>query len=106
MTTRSVCFTIFEPSWAHELLYDPAIKCAAVQKEKCPDTGREHFQGFIQLVKPMRYAGIKKLLQCDSAHLEATKGTPQQAWDYCTKEDTRIDGPWTYGERPKGQGNR
>jgi len=25
-------------------------------------------------------------------------GTPKQAWTYATKEDTRVDGPWYYGE--------
>lgn len=24
-----------------------------------------------------------------------------KAWGYCTKEDTRVEGPWTHGEMPK-----
>lgn len=103
--TRSVCFTIFG-DWNPQILADPKIKCAAVQREKCPETGREHYQGFLMLASTLRYAAIKKLLQSDSAHLEKTMGTPQQAWDYCTKEETRIDGPWTFGNKPVGQGNR
>lgn len=99
-------FTIFSEDWDHAVLRDERVKCAAVQQEKCPDTGREHFQGFVQLVKPMRLMSIKSLLKCDSAHLERTKGSPIQAWDYCTKEETRIGGPWTYGDKPGGQGKR
>ena len=28
-------------------------------------------------------------------------GQPKGAIEYCTKEDTRIDGPWSYGEKPQ-----
>lgn len=105
MTTRSVCFTIFS-EWDHSVLSDERVKCACVQKEKCPETGKEHYQGFCMFVKPMRYSSIKELLKCDSAHLEKTKGTPLQAWEYCEKEESRIDGPWKYGDKPKGSGHR
>lgn len=88
------------------MLRDERVKCAAVQKEKCPDTAREHYQGFLMLTKPMRLMSIKAILQCESAHLEKTKGTPQQAWEYCVKDDTRIEGPWTYGDKPVGNGHR
>jgi len=57
------------------------------------------------------------------AHWEQRKGTHEQVWsvacargvvtsppvpqarDYCGKADTRLDGPWTYGEEPQ-QGKR
>jgi len=32
-----------------------------------------------------------------SAHFEPRHGTHQQAVEYCSKEDTRIEGPWTVG---------
>lgn len=58
------------------------------------------------LTAPARLQRIKELLKCSTAHVEKTKGSPQQAWDYCIKEDTRIDGPWTLGKRPGGAGAR
>lgn len=82
------------------------LGAACVQKEKCPETGKSHYQGFAMLTKVMRFAAIKKELLCDSAHVEKCRGTPQQAWDYCCKEETRIDGPWTVGTRPGGRGSR
>lgn len=30
--------------------------------------------------------------------LQGAKGTPKQAWGYATKEETRANGPWTFGE--------
>lgn len=92
--------------WDHTVLMHESIRRAVVQKEKCPDTGREHFQGFLELNAPMRFAGIKSLIRCDSSHLEKRKGTPLQAWEYCVKEESRVDGPWMYGDPPKGQGHR
>lgn len=105
MTSRNWCFTIFG-DWDHEALRDDTVVRAAVQKEKAPDTGREHYQGFVSLSSAVRMAAVKKLLKCESAHVEKAKGSPQQAWDYCVKEDSRVDGPWIFGERPGGQGNR
>lgn len=106
MTSRSVCFTIFDMAWDRNVLMHEDVKCACVQKEKCPESAKEHFQGFVMLNKPMRYSAIKTLLSCESAHLEKTKGSPIQAWEYCEKEDTRVDGPWSFGDKPKGAGHR
>lgn len=104
-TLRSFCFTIFG-EWDKSPLESDDFKCAVVQQEKCPETGKLHYQGFGMLQTPKRVTAIKKLLCCESAHIEKTKGTPQQAWDYCTKEDTRVDGPWEFGPRPAGRGAR
>ncbi len=47
---------------------------------------------------PTRAAAINKF---DKAiHCEGVKRTPNTAADYCMKEDTRIEGPWEFGERP------
>lgn len=46
--------------------------------------------------KCVRFAAVKKLFP--SAHIEPRRGTLAQAVDYCTKEDTRVDGPWHLGE--------
>jgi len=57
-----------------------------------------HLQGYILFDAPRRLAFVKKMLP--TAHWETRKGTHEQAADYCNKEDTRVEGPWTLGEPP------
>lgn len=64
-----------------------------------------HHQGFFQL-KHKKVMGTAKSYISDRAHLEKTKGTPQQNRDYCTKDDTRVDGPFEFGDIPAGKGAR
>lgn len=59
--------------------------------------GTPHIQGYIELLKPMRFQKLKSLIS-PRAHLEPRRGTRIQARAYCMKEDTRVEGPWEYGE--------
>lgn len=78
----------------------------AAQVECCPTTNRLHIQGFLQFDSPKRFAFVKKLHA--TAHWEASKGNFEDAFAYCTKEDTRVPGslPRTWGSHPLGQGKR
>lgn len=44
---------------------------------------------------------IKEVLGTDQVHLEPAQGSDDQCVAYCSKEDTRVAGPWTFGERMK-----
>jgi len=69
-------------------------------------SGTPHLQGYVQFTNARAMASLKKL--CPEAHWEARMGTAAQAKAYCTKEETRVSGPWTIGEEnePVGQGKR
>lgn len=76
------------------------------QRELCPDTAREHFQGYMEFNVQKRYTEIHAQLDgMSNAHLEPRRGPQHAAIAYCSKEDTRIEGPWIFGE-PKNQGQR
>lgn len=65
--------------------------------------GRCHFQGYASFTKAYRLSGLKKLLK--TAHWTVCKGTETENIEYCSKEDSRIDGPWSTGT-PSEPGKR
>lgn len=58
--------------------------------ERCPKTGRYHWQGYAEFNKAMDLVAVKKALDCNYVHLEARRGTQEQAIAYCRKEDTGV----------------
>lgn len=77
-----------------------------VYQEELGANGTMHLQGYLEFNKVVRMSWIKDKLNEDTIHLEKAMGTPQQCRDYCTKEDTRIGGPYEFGEIGKGSGSR
>lgn len=76
--------------------------------EVCPETNRRHIQGYVECKKQLTKKQLKTALGLEKDfHFEARRGSQQQAIDYCTKEETRIAGPFHYGS-PKlsSQGKR
>lgn len=66
------------------------------QKEKGEKTGYEHYQIYIENPTTIRFETLKN--KFPTAHCEIRRGTKQQAYDYCTKEETRIGEPFGNGE--------
>ena len=70
----------------------------------CP--GQLHLQGYIIFDAPKRLSTIRKLdSQAARAHWEPRRGTHAEAQNYCTKCDTRVAGPFTFGVPPSGHGS-
>lgn len=63
------------------------------------DSGTPHYQGAVVLKKKVRFKTLKKLVP--RAHFEPMRGTPEQAAEYASKEEGRLEGPWRYGEPPR-----
>lgn len=100
--TRDWCFTIhLPPDWVYE--HDPSItRYCIFQEEVCPTTGRHHYQGYVCFKKPKRLSEVKHILGREEAHLEAMRGTREQARDYAQKEESRVPGyePQVHGVFP------
>lgn len=93
---RSVLFTSFDSELRPQL--SDCINFLVYQVERAPSTGKLHVQGYAEFNKQATLKTIKSALGDNSAHIEPRRGTPEQAIAYCSKEDTRIEGPWTFGE--------
>jgi len=70
-----------------------------VWQEEQGENGTRHWQGYVVFQNPKKLTWIKS--NCDGlAHFEPRKGSHEQAKAYCTKQDTRILGPWEGGDEP------
>jgi len=103
MVSRNICWTLnnwTEPEEEALLIIAP-IKYICWGRE-IGDEGTRHLQGYAEFSKPMRWAGIKKMgAPWDRMHLEARRGTQDEAIAYTGK-----DGLWKeIGTKAKA-GNR
>ncbi len=64
--------------------------------------GTPHIQGFVWFTRGKRLSAVRRLIPC---HWIGARGTVNQNYDYCTKEEGRIAGPWEVGIRPGGNGH-
>lgn len=78
---REWCFTAYKkpPTEWKDIQY------IIYQKESCPKTDKIHWQGYIELKNPITLLSVKKLFNDNTIHVEARKGTRDQARDYCRK---------------------
>lgn len=65
------------------------------QWERCPNTGRDHYQGYCQFSSRVGLKHLKGFLA--TAHWEWAKGTPSDNRKYCSKPESRVKGPVEFG---------
>lgn len=61
------------------------------QLERCPDTGKIHWQGYVRFHRKKRMRGAKSFID-NKAHMTAADGTEESNRNYCTKERSRVEG--------------
>lgn len=96
MSSKRYVFTVNNPG-SFRPVFDPAETEYLVYQLERGSEGTEHLQGYIRLKIKSRMPKVKRVLGSDHVHLETAKGTEVQNREYCTKSDTRIDGPFEYG---------
>ena len=99
-----VCFTSFEE---FPPPYDEAFMSFYIcLQETCPETGKLHWQGYLELRTKRVISKLKKMLG-DSVHIELARGTAMHNIKYCTKSTTDIAliDFSTHGQ-PSAQGTR
>lgn len=103
MSSTNWLFTWNNPpaDWRDLIATWPRVRFLVCQLEKAPTTNTQHLQGYVILETKSRMTWLKSNFE-NSLHLEVRKGTHQQAKDYCTKEDTSVEGqvPLIIGEDP------
>jgi len=99
---KYVCFTSFceEPPTRGD-----KISYLVYQREAGNESHREHWQGYAEGIEGKTIKQWQSSLSSPNCHVERRKGTQEDAVKYCKKEDTRLDGPFEFGEleAPRGQ---
>lgn len=83
----------------------PSVKYLVFQEEETPTTKKWHVQGYAEFASPLRRNALKRWFQDETANCRAAKGSAEENRVYCTKEDSRIGGPFEKGEATR-QGQR
>ena len=105
---KNYCFTLFYES----LPVLPASLpdgCGYLvfQRELCPETKREHLQGYVQLSSKLRFRAAKEFIRSLfpsterlSPFIAIARGTPSDNRTYCTKSESRVPDtdPFEFGE--------
>lgn len=92
--SRYYCFTINNPTKPPKVVN---VRYCVYQLECGEETKTPHFQGYLELNKPQRVSWLKKNFS-KKAHYEIRLGTREQARAYCMKEESRLEGPFEFGE--------
>lgn len=60
------------------------------------ESGTVHLQGYVCFATRKGLSGVAKGLL--KSHVEARRGSHEEAKDYCCKEETRVRGPFEFGD--------
>lgn len=109
--TRNICFTSWDPLQLDPSIWPDCTYCIwqrelSAANNRRPNGGhRLHWQGYAEFSRAVSWGTLHLLdgFANPPAHFEARRGSQKQAIAYCSKEDTRVEGPFTWGE-PKHQG--
>lgn len=97
MRVRNYLLTYFDDNTTKFRNYiegEPSVRYAMYQLEQCPSTQRRHIQAYVEYTKSIRVSQIRNSLP--GVHAEKRAGTREEAINYCSKEDSRVDGPFEH----------
>lgn len=104
---RHFCFTFNNPKEHNcpdydtmaQIFLSEGAKLFVYQLEEGDEYGTTHLQGVVSFENPKEFSVLKGIN--NAIHWEQCKNL-QASIKYCSKTETRIDGPWYYGlELPK-----
>jgi len=70
------------------------------------NSGTVHYQGYLECSSSRSLRQLKRLPGYHRAHFEVARGTREENIKYCSKEESRIEGPFVEGKPGGKQGKR
>lgn len=97
--SRNICFTSFLDE---KVEFDETImKYMIIGSETCPDTGKHHWQGYIQFKEQVHKKDMAEILGSKKIHWDTAMGNAEENYKYCSK-----DGDYEEFGSMKKQGER
>jgi len=103
--SRGWVFVLNNPTINHIDILEIKSDYTIFQLEEGKECKTPHYQGYMYFKNKIKMGALKKRFSPDKPKFIRADGTAQQNKTYCTKEDTRIAGPWESGIMPE-QGKR
>lgn len=100
---RAICFTINNPSEDERRLFEDRFVSSTgygIWQLERGASGTLHIQGYGWRDKPTTFTKWKEIVG-GRAHIEGARGTAEENKAYCSKQDTRVDGPFEHGVIPQ-----
>lgn len=86
------------------LQFDAAkVQFAIYQLEIAPTTKTPHFQMYLVMKQATRRSAMSAVYP--ATYWVAARGTHEQVKTYCSKTESRAQGPWTFGTEPAEKGS-
>lgn len=102
---KNWCFTSYADESPIHAWDESQMDYLIVGKEVCPDTGRDHWQCFVQFKQKKRLEPVKRIFG-GNPHCEGMRGTSQEASDYCKKDGDFEERGRLRKCSPQGNGER
>lgn len=81
------------------------VRYYVYQVEKCPRTQKKHYQMYCEFYDKKSVKQIKQIFNDTTMHIEPRYGSQEDAIKYCSKEESRLEGPFFFGKKGN-QGHR
>ena len=109
MTSQSYILTLFEDhlengAWQafHDAIFqDGKVAYIGSQLERCPNSGRVHWQAFVHFHRQSKQRGTYFKKFSPKIHFEKCGHVRAAAINYGIKEETRLEGPKEDGKKPE-----
>jgi len=85
--------------------FAPGVRFIVYQLKRGEAEHHDHYQGYIELLTSRPLVWLRNNIS-SSAHWEIRRGSQDEAIRYCQKADTRVRGPFLFGEASAGAGSR
>lgn len=84
-------------SWKRPQINESLIDYMVWQKEKCPTTQLEHYQGYIEFKKEYKLFQVKSLFKDKTMYVDKATKNRKANYNYCTKNESYAFERYEFG---------